>query len=365
MKKIGIMSMQRIQNYGSFLQAYGLKKTIESLGYSVCFVDYKYENPVIDNKNDGSLKRLIRKIKRNVNFFVFFRNRQFNKKWNNIFKESCKKYLNIGNYYYAYNKIDELVIGSDEVFNCLQGFPVGYSRELFGKNYESIPVISYAACFGNASLDRIKEYKIDNEIGEMLSKFKAISVRDSNSFNIVYELTKNKPFINLDPVLITDFSKETIDNVKIKDYILLYAYSGRLTKGECKYIKNFAKKNKKKIVSIGTFQKIADYNFAIDPFEIFAYFKHADFVITDTFHGTIFSIKTHTNFATIIRNGKIGNSNKLEDLLDRIGKKENIIKNIQDINNIYKNNTDFTSIDKILKRETKKSVEYLKNNLIM
>lgn len=364
MKKIGIMSMQRIQNYGSFLQAYGLKKNIESLGYSVCFVDYKYENPVIDNCNNSSLNRLTKKIKRNMNICVFFRNRKFSKKWNDIFKNSCKKYLNIGDYYYAYNEIDELVIGSDEVFNCLQGYPVGYSRELFGKNYENIPVISYAACFGNASLDRLKEYKIDKEIGKMLSKFKAISVRDNNSYDIVYDLTKNKPFINLDPVLITDFSKETIDKVKIKDYILIYAYPGRLTKDECNYIKKFAKQNKKKIVSIGAFQKIADYNLAIEPFEIFAYFKHADFVITDTFHGTIFSIKTHTNFATIIRSGKIGNNNKLEDLLERLGKKENIIKNISDIDCIYKNNIDFTDVDKILKHETEKSIEYLKNNLI-
>ena len=41
--KIGIMSMQRIHNYGSFLQAYGLKKTIESLEHDVCFVDYQFE----------------------------------------------------------------------------------------------------------------------------------------------------------------------------------------------------------------------------------------------------------------------------------------------------------------------------------
>ena len=364
MKKIGIMSMQRIKNYGSFLQAYGLKKTIESLGYSTCFVDYKYEKSIIEKSESSFYNNIIIKVKRNLNIITFIRRRNFNKKWNTIFKTDIKKYLNITDLYYAYNDIDELVIGSDEVFNCLQGYPVGYSRELFGKNYENIPVISYGGCFGNATLERIKEYKIDNEIGEMLSKFKSISVRDKNSYNIVYELTKIAPSINLDPVLITDFSNETIDNVKIKNYILIYAYPGRLTKEECKYIVDFAKSKKKKIVSIGAFQKIADYNLAIEPFEIFSYFKHADFVITDTFHGTIFSIKTHSNFATIIRSGKKGNNNKLEDLLERVGKKNNIIKNIHDISYMYEKNTDFTNVDKILKYETEKSIEYLKNNLI-
>ena len=46
MKKVGIMSMQRIKNYGSFLQAYGLKKNVENLGYDVEFVDYEYEKTI-------------------------------------------------------------------------------------------------------------------------------------------------------------------------------------------------------------------------------------------------------------------------------------------------------------------------------
>ena len=49
-KKIGIMSMQRIINYGSFLQAYGLKKIIEEMGCEVYFVDYDYEPPIIETK---------------------------------------------------------------------------------------------------------------------------------------------------------------------------------------------------------------------------------------------------------------------------------------------------------------------------
>lgn len=50
MKKVGIMSMQRIYNYGSFLQAYGLKKMIESLGGKVTFIDYHPGKPIITSK---------------------------------------------------------------------------------------------------------------------------------------------------------------------------------------------------------------------------------------------------------------------------------------------------------------------------
>lgn len=48
--RVGILSMQRIQNYGSFLQAYGLKSLCEGLGVEVEFVDYKIGEPLVSNK---------------------------------------------------------------------------------------------------------------------------------------------------------------------------------------------------------------------------------------------------------------------------------------------------------------------------
>ena len=69
MKKVGIMSMQRIANYGSFLQAYALKKQlIEEQGAQVEFVDYHVGIPVVKDSEDASNK-LIRKIKKGVEIF--------------------------------------------------------------------------------------------------------------------------------------------------------------------------------------------------------------------------------------------------------------------------------------------------------
>ena len=61
MMKVGIMSMQRIVNYGSFLQAFALKNIIEDLGHKAVFVDYRVEPPLIHdptlikNGNKGNL----------------------------------------------------------------------------------------------------------------------------------------------------------------------------------------------------------------------------------------------------------------------------------------------------------------------
>lgn len=355
--KVGIMSMQRIKNYGSFLQAYGLKKTIESLGHDVEFVDYKYEGIVIQEKK----KPVYKKIFDNINIFKYIKKKKIIKEYERRFNEEfipelCGKERNIHP-----KTIDCLVIGSDEVFNCLQGYPVGYSKDLFGNGYKN--VISYAASFGQTSYEDLKKYKIDKEIGNLLKKFKSISVRDENSYNNIIKLTGNKPKLNLDPVLITDYSDEIIDNVTIKDYIILYAYPGRITKKEKKAIRDFANRHNKKIVSFGMYQDIADIDATVHPFEILSYFKHADFIITDTFHGSIFAIKNHSNFCTIVRNSKNGNANKLEDLLDRLKLGNRIINSIGDIEMRYNEKIDYSEIDRIIKNEKYNTIQYLNKNL--
>lgn len=360
MNKIGIMTMQRINNYGSFLQAYGLKKMIMGLGYEVEFVDFNIEKSIINEEKKG----LIDKIIRNKNIISFINKKNYLRKTNRLFENSYWPGIGVSEKNYNPNNIKQLVIGSDEVFNCLQGLPVGYSRELFGKNYESIPVISYAACFGHTTYEGLEKYSINNEISDMLKKFKAISVRDENSFKIVKKLTNISPVLNLDPALMYNFNDELIDNVKISNYILLYAYTGRLTRDEEKEIKKFAKDNNKKIISLGFYQKIADYNLIVHPFEILAYFKHADFIITDTFHGTIFSIKNHSNFCTIVRYGTIGNNNKLMDLIKRLKLENRIAKDIKDIDLLYKKEINWEITDSILENERKKTIDYLKDNLI-
>ena len=113
-KKIGIMSMQRIKNYGSFLQAYALKKTIESLGHDVEFVDYRVEKPLIEDEKSTKLQ----KIKK-----VFAGDANMSHKLQYIFHKKhfsdYQKELNLTEEPNYSPKLDTLVIGSDEVFNLI------------------------------------------------------------------------------------------------------------------------------------------------------------------------------------------------------------------------------------------------------
>mgnify|MGYP004501312033 CR=1 FL=1 len=358
MKKVGIMSMQRIVNYGSFLQAYALKKTIESFNNEVVFIDYNFEQSIVKSNQKFIF---LTKVKNNLNFIAYVNKKMISKKFRKKYNLEYLKILGINNLKYNYDKaIDTLVIGSDEVFNCLQPYPVGYSRELFGKGYEDINLISYAASFGHVTIEQLKHYKIDKEIGNMLKKFHKISVRDYNSYSIVKEISSIESIINFDPVLIGDFEKEISENpinIKLEHYIVLYAYTGRLNKEEEKYIKKFAKKNRLKIISLGFYQKIADKNIIVNPFEVLNFFKNADYVITDTFHGTIFSVKMNTNFCTLVRKN---NYNKLYFLLKELKQEERMVNNIDDIELLYHKKVNFKKSNDIIEKKTKESIQYLK-----
>lgn len=355
--KIGIMSMQRIRNYGSFLQSYGLKTTIESLGHEVVFVDYKVEKPIIEVKRPNILYRGIGKCKRIIDEKIF------NKKdIRHLYDERYLPMLGVTQERNYRDNVDVLVIGSDEVFNCLQPNPlVGYSKELFGKDNNAKNVISYAASCGHTTLDGLKKYKIDTEVGDLLKKFSIVSVRDNNSYEVVKSITGVDPVINVDPVIISNFDKQIPVQNKLKDYILVYAYNNRINNSEeINAIKNFAQKHNKKLVSVGTHQDWTDIKIEADPFELLSYVKSADYVITDTFHGSIFSIKYNRPFATIIRES---NKQKLSDLLERFDVADRRLNTMSRLEEILLSSINYGHVNEIIKRETEKSIEYLKANL--
>ena len=361
-KKIGIMSMQRIINYGSFLQAYGLKRMIESVSKSeVNFVDYRFGIDVTNRlkRTKTQTENIIDKILKNRTPLNYLRKMCFFKE---IKTKLVKDLQTIGVNELNYDcKVDTLVIGSDEVFNCLQPYPVGYSKQLFGCGYENCKLVSYAASFGSTCYEELVDTGIEQEIKTMLSKFASVSVRDENSMYIIKQLLGYEPEIHMDPVLMYDFAQE-IDEYKTneKDYIILYAYTGRLSREEENYIKKFAKRHNKKIMCVGHYSNIADKNIICNPLYVFSYFQNADYVITDTFHGTVFAIKMNTKFCTLIRDS---NRNKLEALLKKLDKLDNKVEKLEDIDRLYNAQIDFYMTNQIIEAEQKKAMIYLKENI--
>lgn len=378
MKKIGIMSMHRVYNYGSFLQGYALKTMIEELGCTVEFVDYHVGECLIhDEDKSKGIYNLVRKsavLSKFIEYMAFDAPLNEKIKFMKYKKDYARKNFPLLGLSETLNynpSLDVLVIGSDEVFNCVQANKnVGYSTELFGANNNAKKVISYAGSFGNTTVEKLKKYQVDDEIGQLLSRFDAISVRDNNSGNVVETLTNKKPYYNLDPVLAYDYMnecKKIPNTISDKDYIVLYGYAGRFSKEECALIKAYAKKNNKKIYCIGGVQDACDKFIDCSPFEVLTYFKNADAIITDTFHGTIFSIITKRNFVTLVRKSHgtgYGNEEKLTDLLERMKLSNRIIKDMKALSTYFNDDIDYTETYKVLEVERKKTKEYLKANII-
>lgn len=372
MSKVGIMSMQRIANYGSFLQAYALKQLIESLGHKVEFVDYHIGAPVIKDNADNRNK-YVRKIEKGLETFRYKAPLSHKLAFIQYKQSFGKKYMPILGITDEMNytpELDCLVIGSDEVFNCIQkNSNVGYSPELFGKDNRAKRLITYAASFGNTTIDKLDTYGKTDEVGEWLSKFNALSARDMNTGKIIEDLTGRIPVYHLDPVLTYDYMNccDQIHDIKpTEKYLILYAYSGRITDKEADWIAAYAKKKKLKVYAIGGIQKCADRFIDCSPFEVLAYFKNAEEVITDTFHGSIFSVITHRRFATLVRKSvgnSYGNEEKLTDLLERIQLIDRMTVDITDVKKINDKASDYGAVDSVLKQQRDYAKKYLKDNI--
>lgn len=372
MKKVGIMSMQRIANYGSFLQAHALKQMIEEFGCKVEFVDYHVGAPVIA-ENADSKNKYVRKIEKGLETFKYqtpFAHKLSFIRYKQSFAQKYMPLLGITDEMNYNPTLDCLVIGSDEVFNCIQkNSNVGYSPELFGKDNHAKRLITYAASFGNTTLEKLIKYKKADEIGTLLMKFDAISVRDANSGAIVEKLTGQEPVYNLDPVLIYDYMNccDKIPQLRADEkYLILYAYAGRISNDEADWISTYAKRKNLKVYAIGGIQKYADRFVDCSPFEVLTYFRNAEEVITDTFHGSIFSVITHRLFTTLIRKSvgdSYGNEEKLHDLLERLGLEDRMTMKIEDVENINVQAIDYAKVDGLLKEYREAAKEYLRKYL--
>lgn len=380
--KIGIMTMQRIQNYGSFLQGYGLQQLLKEYEENVIFVDYHpgeivcespQTNIVAENKKISSIRNLIFRL---LCFVDSNRRNKWKKieesvlaynRFNEMYIEQLQQYLGVNKPRYASDEdLDMLVIGSDEVFNCTQNNPdVGCSKDLYAIDIDAKSIISYAASFGSTTYEKLEKYHLLDMVKNGLSGFDAISVRDENSSRIAEQILGKKPDINLDPVLIYEFDQEIVkDYLAGEKYLLLYAYGGRLSEDEKKAVKDYAVKNNLEIYCPdGLYYDICDKTIPATPFELLGMFRNAECIVTDTFHGCVISMKYHKKFVAISRNGKnyaFTNAEKMIDLLKRTGMSEYLAYSADEIENILKAEREYTHFEKLIADARSQTRRYLK-----
>lgn len=368
MKKVEIVSMQDVDNYGSVLQAYSLKKIIESFGCQVVFSRIEEgKNEILNHQcAKGDIARNSTVSKTNEFSFRMLRKRIRNiisgrrlKRVFCAFREETGLNNSSEN-----GKFDICVIGSDEVFNCMQKVRWGFSAQLFGDVKNADKVITYAASCGFTKSEMLSE-DLKREISRAIEKLSAISVRDRNTAEFVQTFLPGKYIFNLDPVAVGDFTEE-IDHVDIASklpahYCIVYSYSNRISDPtEIKTIKNYCRSHRMEIVAPFGEQEWTRFYPVLTPFELLKAFQNAECIITDTFHGTLFGAKFGKRMAVLIRES---NRNKLEDLTKRLQIEEHVVADISELEEALNKRLDREKIQSILNMERERTITYLSNNL--
>ena len=140
----------------------------------------------------------------------------------------------------------------------------------------------------------------------------------------------------------------------------------RFTEKECSDILDYAHSKGLKVIALGEEQPLFDKFIECRPDELIPFFKEASFVVTDTFHGTIFSIICKKQFITLPRqsfNGTGGNTEKIGSLLAAFNLTDRATHSLDEIDRIINTPIDFCFVESVRSTERKRTIDYLKKNL--
>lgn len=357
-KHIAILSMQRIVNFGSVLQAWSLQQLIREItGAEVSFLDIDDSGYVpccrsVTESADYTQPAayppgLLQKAKR----WCIARLSAYNRSKIRRFMAQQLK-LNAP----AVDSYDCVVVGSDEVFNHAKNVRL----QLHGNVKNTKQLITYAASCGSAcAADIAPEYR--QTVRQAMANYKIISVRDSATRAYVDSLYDGPVVQHLDPVLTGPLYQRAPGKVPLKKYLLVYAYGQRIrTAQEICAIERFAKKHGLKTVAMGGSQFWCDLYIPASPMKLLDYFHNADYVVTDTFHGTIFSVLNKKQFAVIIRKT---NNNKLTGLLEDLQLTGRQLTDPEKLEQLLTEKIDYVPVDRILEQERLRTRAYLQEQL--
>lgn len=361
--KIGILTFHCAINYGAVLQAYGLQEFLRGLGHDVFVIDYRpkyltkpyrafnylfYSYSTIGQYIKGFIRSCLIypiRYKRNRNFFKFI-----------------KKYLKLCSLDLNKKKqdFDVFVFGSDQIWN--PQITQGFDKIFFGDfpAAENSKLIAYAVSMGGQN--NLSEMN-SNLLLNLLNRFSYISEREHSLQDICNREMLDKEITTVvDPVLLSgrDIFEHIVIPIKEKfPYLLLF----QLGKNEIvtQYAKKIAKQKKLNFIEIVSFtDSLKDKNLKQDlsPQEFLGYFKRASYIITTSYHGTVFSILFQKQFNTIAFNTL--NDERALFLLKLL----NLETRMNTLNTLYDDREiDYSLVEKKLQIYQRESRNYIMNAL--
>lgn len=383
MKKIGVCACYNTKNYGSMLQALATGKKLQDLGYEYEFIRYTKRptlglilrslgripeiatSKIEHLKRDQKLKQypeIAAAIKKRSRCFDAFMNRNFT-----LLSPKYATYKKINEAAYNYAAV---MVGSDQLWR-----PEGYSTGFYNLMFvpDEVPKIAYATSFGVSQIPERKK-KIAKTF---LNRIEHISVRELRAAEMVKELTGRDVPTVVDPTLLfngEEWRKVIQSQNLIKDnYIFCYLLGSNPQ--HRKWVEELKKQTGYKIVTIPHLDEFVesdvgfgDYQlYDVGPAEFINLIRNAEYVCTDSFHGTVFSILNHKKFVTFNRfsdGSRNSRNSRIESLLSQTGlEKRRMTRKEQSIVDLASAEIDYECVDTKLNQMRNRSVDYLRSAL--
>lgn len=361
--KISLITIHLGSNFGSILQTIASSEILKKYGYKVVVINYIPDRCTWKRFFSAHLNNFVSFLKRFIAFPLVMINKR-------IYNSYLAKYTNVSKPIYSRDnfldvcpKADIYITGSDQVWNSVHN--EGLDRRYYFDGFPKDTIkIAYSSSIGRERLDS-DEYI---EVKRMLGRYKAISVREASAKQII-EGMGYKAIHLLDPTFMLnkeEWGKYNSKRLVKVPYLLVYLPYNIHNK---QLIYTTARKiaNEKKL-EIVTFSlsirpdKLADKTiYFANPGDFLSLMEHAEYVVTNSFHGTAFSINLNKQFSVYLPTGfgtRIISVLELCSLTQRLLKADEIISK-EKMNEVI----NYQPVNKILDEERKKAYAFLNEAL--
>lgn len=351
-----VITLHSVANYGTQLQALATQEKLKEYFEDVRFIDYRrkdtYGLGLFRTFSKGNIFRGLVSLPTLLIWHFKFQN--FRKKYLNL---TSKKYLNRHDFEKFEDDADYYVVGSDQVWNT--DWNGGVIPPLYLNFIENKPKISFSSSFGMKEL----ESKDINEVKKYLKSFKCISVREPSGMDIVIKqlgISDINVVQLVDPVLSmpADFWRKISSENRISGkYILIYSLNHN--KNLDNYARELSKRTGIKLIRFCTRvdQIFRSGHSKVIPniLDLVSFIDDAEYVITDSFHATAFSMLMNTDPICIYPEKFSG---RISEFLNLVEENDRHLESYTDFDIINKK-IDFDKVNDILKKERLRVDKYL------
>lgn len=370
--KVGILTFHNAHNFGAALQAYALKTCVEQMGHEVQIINYR--NTKIEGRyprilfpkftwktlNPKCWKQYVYDAVRSI-----YAQKEWGEQWKAFDEFVREKLLDNHSETVSENDIQRLgldacLLGSDQIWSSflLEGLDPVY----FGNFKQKERVISYAASLANGQIAKDEE----QAFRELTGTIDVLSVREEKLAVQLAELLGREVVTTVDPTLLLEAKDyERILPQKVKHplpetpYIFAYFVVEEQPVADC--ARKLAEETGMQLIELhyyhmpecSAINQYADFG----PEEFLYYIKHAEYVVTNSFHGTVFSILYQRKFYSVYKkNGRVDNLLGFLDIPER---------HVENAAQIYTDDEiDYERVNEKLALYRHSSVEFLKQNLV-